>query len=667
MRNHLQYETSPYLLQHAENPVDWYPWNEEALTLAKEKDKLILVSIGYSACHWCHVMEKECFDDTAVASYMNNHFINIKVDREERPDIDMVYMNAVQLMSGRGGWPLNVICLPDGRPIYGCTYLPKDKWVNMLYQLVDLFEKDRQKLTNYATDVVAGMQKMSLIELETESSSVNRASIDKMFAAFTTQFDTEEGGFNRVPKFPMPCNYKFLLRHYYHTGETSALEQVKLSLNKMAFGGIYDQIGGGFSRYSTDRFWKVPHFEKMLYDNAQLIGLYAEAFKLTKDELYKKIVDETISFVNEELTSKEGTFFSALDADSDGEEGKFYIWSEKEIDDLLSNESNSFKKYYNVGTLGKWESSNILLRSKSDDEIARHFKISKEDLQKSISNSSKILLSERNKRIKPSLDDKQIISWNGIMVDALLTAYESIGKAEYLAMAEKSLNEIKKMTWSEKGGLKHTMKNGTAKVDGFLEDYAWMALASLHYFSISSDESWLNWSISLTNYAEENFYDESSGMFYFTSKNGEKLIHRKMELEDNVIPSSNSVMCEVLFKLGSLLMENSYLEKSERMVHSMNDNASKHPQAYANWACNMMNFVFPYYEVAITGSNAQNKFTNLNQQYLPNQISVFSTKSSSLIFLKDKDFDRPLIYVCSNGACKKPVSSVEDAIHQIKE
>ncbi|NND33978.1 MAG: thioredoxin domain-containing protein, partial [Saprospiraceae bacterium] len=437
--NHLIHENSPYLLQHAHNPVNWYPWGEEALAKAKKEDKMILVSIGYAACHWCHVMEHESFEDTTVAEIMNNHFICIKVDREERPDIDDVYMTACQLASGRGcGWPLNSFALPDGRPVWAGTYFPKEQWIKVLDQFKTMWVSDRKKLDEYATQLTAGIQQQDQIVVG-EPQAIKREDADVMAAAMLKQIDKKKGGRQGAPKFPMPNNYIYLLNYHAMTGSEDALQAVRTTIDAMADGGIYDQLGGGFARYSTDENWLVPHFEKMLYDNAQLLSLYAAAHQVTKDAKYERIITETVDWIDRELTDPTGGFYSSLDADSEGEEGKFYVWTSDEIDALLPAEAAPiYKAYYSIKEHGNWEETNILHRTESSDKLAERFNISTDQLQEIIRESNKTLLAVRNERVRPGLDDKILTSWNGLMISGLLDAYQSLQDSGLLNRAIKN-------------------------------------------------------------------------------------------------------------------------------------------------------------------------------------------------------------------------------------
>ena len=441
--NQLINETSPYLLQHAHNPVNWYPWGEEALEKAKKENKLIIVSIGYAACHWCHVMEHESFENEEVASLMNDEFVCIKIDREERPDIDQVYMNAVQLISGRGGWPLNCITLPDGRPIYGGTYYPAKNWMELLTNVNRFVKESPDRAENQATELTKGVNSTEFITLNEDKAQFSTLDLDRMFTHFEKQLDPVNGGNKGAPKFPMPVGYEFLLHYNYVMDEPEALEAVILTLNKMANGGIYDQIGGGFSRYSTDAYWKAPHFEKMLYDNAQLVSLYSSAYQLTKNPTYKNTIEETLSFVDRELSAKEGGFYSSLDADSEGEEGKFYVWKYEEIKNLIKNETDLISDYYNIEKDGNWENGeNILLKTLSNSAFAQKNNLSEKELIAKVNDFKSILLKEREKRIRPALDDKILTSWNALMIKGYVDAYRTLNKKEYLNKALKNAHFI---------------------------------------------------------------------------------------------------------------------------------------------------------------------------------------------------------------------------------
>ncbi len=457
--NDLITESSPYLLQHAHNPVEWHAWNEQTLALAKKENKLLLISVGYTACHWCHVMEHECFEDTIVAKLMNKYFINVKVDREERPDIDQVYMNAVQLLTGRGGWPLNCIALPDGRPIWGGTYFPKKTWMDALKQLGKLYDEQPEKAEEYAADLAKGIRKSDVIPLNTEPANFTKSGMDEVIKNWLPRMDFTNGGNTGSPKFPMPNSIGLLLRQAVQANDSSILEYVNTTLTQMAYGGIYDQIGGGFARYSVDDHWHIPHFEKMLYDNAQMVSLYSTAYQVTKNPLYKKVVEETTAFVERELYQVDGVFYSSLDADSKDEEGvpeegAFYVWNKEELKSILKEDFKLFSSYYNVNSYGAWEHGNYnLIRTKSQQEFCDTEHISLDELQQKIALWQKTLLEKRVKRHRPQLDDKSLCSWNALMLKGYVDAYAVFNDPHYLEVALKNAEFIVNHMMKEDGSL----------------------------------------------------------------------------------------------------------------------------------------------------------------------------------------------------------------------
>jgi uncharacterized protein YyaL (SSP411 family) len=665
--NDLINESSPYLLQHAHNPVDWMPWGREAFEKAERENKLVLISIGYAACHWCHVMEHESFEDSTVAALMNEHYVCIKVDREERPDVDEIYMTAVQLMTGRGGWPLNCFTLPDGRPFYGGTYFQKGQWMNVLTSLYDTYQNDPQKILDYAENLTEGIKNANIIEVESTENVVDASILNEMVVNWKRGFDNKDGGPNKAPKFPLPNNYQFLLRYAALTNNKEVADHVKITLNKMAWGGIYDQIGGGFARYSTDVNWKVPHFEKMLYDNAQLITLYSEAYQATKEDLYKEIVYQSIDFINKELRNPNGGFYSSLDADSEGIEGKYYVWTEKELQELLNEEQYQFvKKYYNLNSKGYWEHENyILLRDESDADYAE-----KNDLAISAVKSKKkqldaLLLKEREKRIHPGLDDKILTSWNGLMIGALCDAYRVFNDEAFLNAAEKEMAFILEKQLKEDGALMHSYKNGNSTINGFLEDYSAVIEALIKLYTCTFNEDYLTKAIQLTDYSLVHFYDEKSNMFYFTSDIDDPLLARSYETNDNVIPASNSIMANNLFTLGHYFDNNAYLKTSSAMLNNMANKMHTYGPSYSNWGILMLHHTHPFYEVAITGKDFKKKFIELDTYYLPNKMILGADKKSELVLLEGKFTDETLIYVCVNKACQLPVKEVNEAVKQI--
>ncbi len=665
--NHLINETSPYLLQHAHNPVNWYPWGEEALTKAKNENKLIIVSIGYAACHWCHVMEHESFENEEVASLMNDKFICIKIDREERPDIDQVYMNAVQLISGRGGWPLNCITLPDGRPIYGGTYYPPKNWTELLTNVSKFVKESPERAENQAKELTNGINSSEFIMLNHDKPQFSTLDLDRIFTNFEQQLDPINGGNKGAPKFPMPIGYEFLLHYNYIMDEPAALDATMLTLIKMANGGIYDQIGGGFSRYSTDAYWKAPHFEKMLYDNGQLVSLYSSAFQVNRNPLFKTIIEETLDFTKRELTSKEGGFYSSLDADSEGIEGKFYVWKHEELTKLLKGDTELIIEYYNSEKKGNWENGeNILLKTKSNKTFATEHQLSEKELEIKVSKAKEILMKERANRIRPALDDKILTSWNSLMLKGYIDAYKVLDKKEYLAIALKNADFICDNLKSADYRLNRNFKNGKATINGFLDDYAFTIQAFIALYQVTFDEKWLHEAENIMNYSIDHFYDKKNGMFYYTSDIDPSLIARKMEVSDNVMPSSNSEMAKNLFLIGRYTYNDSYTEMSQKMLNNVKENTIKGGSYYANWSILLSWFSSETYDVSIVGENCHKIRKELDQKYLPNVFISGGKKEGKSPLLKDKLIpNETTIYVCQDKACKLPVNTVEKALKQI--
>ncbi len=667
MANHLSKESSPYLLQHAKNPVNWYAWNDETLSIAKKENKLILISIGYSACHWCHVMERESFENEQVASIMNKNFINIKVDREERPDIDMLYMGAVQLMTGQGGWPLNCFALPDGRPIYGGTYFPTKQWINVLNSLADLFAGNPNKAYEYAAHLTNGLEQLEIpnatntftFEIETLYKSINK---------WKPLFDTTNGGQNKAPKFPLPNNYLFLLQYAAFKDDVFVKKQVNLTLTKMAFGGIYDQLAGGFARYSTDITWKVPHFEKMLYDNAQLISLYTQAYKQNKNELYKKIVYETVDFILNELTTSDYSFYSALDADTEGEEGKFYVWKKQELQDILKDDFNVFAEYYNINKIGYWEKENyILIRNSNESIIAIKYNLTIDELLLKIINCKKTLLEIRNKRIKPSIDTKILASWNGLACKALSEAYLVFENEKFKTIALANANFLLTNYCKENGEIVR-IKNNTTFIHGFLEDYAFIIDAFMHVYLITADDLWLEQAKKIADYSIQYFYDINQNTFFFTDASKEQLVVRKSEWSDNVIPSSSSQMAINLHQLSVYFNNPYYLEISNSLLKNVIHEIENYGSGYSNWAILLLKKIMPQIEVVIVGKDVDEKLKAIYNQSPPNVIFAVSNKKSNLELTKNRYIkDETFIYVCKNNSCLLPIKSVKEALEQIEE
>ena len=667
--NSLIHESSPYLLQHAHNPVNWYPWGEEAWNKAKLENKLVLISIGYSSCHWCHVMERESFEDDSTAKIMNEKYVCIKVDREERPDIDQVYMTAVQLMTGSGGWPLNCFTLPDGRPIYGGTYFPNASWKDILEKLNNFYASDPEKAEQYAEDLTKGIQQTEIVHAVSEKPEFTKEILYRTVDSWKRNFDLREGGPNRAPKFPLPNNYEFLLHYGKATKDKSLSEHVELTLQKMAFGGIYDQIGGGFARYSVDSIWKVPHFEKMLYDNAQLISLYSKAYQASGNGIYADVVMQSLEWIRREMTSDEGGFYSALDADSEGEEGKFYTWTKEELEKILGTEFPLFATYYNVGGKGLWEhGNNILLRDLADDVIADNYSLSVELLRKKITNSGEKLLAIRDKRIHPGLDDKQLTSWNSLMIKGYCDAYAAFGKPEYLAAAIKNAELLLSKFTRPDQGLNHSYKSGKSSINGYLEDYSFTIEAFIALYQVTFNEFWLLKAKSFADYTLKHFYDEQTGMFWFTSNLDPPLIARKKEISDNVVPASNSSLAKGLFTLGTYYEDIHYTEVAQKMTQGALKELERYGSGYSNWALLVMQFTFPTNEVVITGNNSEVLRKEMMQHYLPNVVFAGSkTEQSNLPLLEKRLVEgKTYIYVCTNKSCRLPVESVTEALNQIR-
>ncbi len=674
--NRLINESSPYLLQHAHNPVEWYPWGDEAFAKAKEDRKLVLISIGYSACHWCHVMERESFEDEEVASIMNDYFVCIKVDREERPDVDQLYMDAVQIISGRGGWPLNCFALPDGRPIYGGTYFPKNNWKQLLHNLQNLYRKEIEKVLEFADELERGIIKVSNIPaVEPTTAKPDFKQLEEFTIKIENAFDKAFGGYNYSPKFPMPNNYEYLLYYAYvlknsqRTNEADKIaEHIYLTLDKMAMGGIYDPVEGGFARYSTDSIWKVPHFEKMLYDNGQLMSLYAHAYMNNPKKLYKDVVYGIYEFVCNQLLSPEGGFYCALDADSEGVEGKYYVWTKEELQEIIVDDFPLFAAYYSITDSDVWEEGNyILFRKKSDEEFCQQQGISMEVLETKNREWLRKLAEKRVNRVKPGLDDKILASWNGLMLKGLIDAYKAFKEPIFLTTALKNAEFIVKKFIGEDGAMQHSYKNGKSTVTGFLEDYALVAHVFISLYQCTFEEKWLALAEQLTEYTIQHFHDKEKFLFYYTSDLQKAVITRKAETNDNVIPASNSAMAHVLYELGHSLGKEAYIEMANNMLCVVKDTMNNYPQGYTNWAMLMLHQYCKFYEVAMAGRQSPMFRDKLNAIYLPNKILIGAETKSGLELLKEKLVgERTLIYVCENKTCKMPVSSVPEAITQVE-
>ncbi|WP_299760022.1 thioredoxin domain-containing protein [uncultured Pontibacter sp.] len=671
--NRLIHESSPYLLQHAYNPVDWYPWGEEALQKARQEEKSILVSIGYAACHWCHVMEHQSFEQKSIAEVMNKHFVCIKVDREERPDVDAVYMDALHAMGLQGGWPLNVFLNSEAKPFYGGTYFPPQQWKALLHSIAQAYEKNRSELNESAEQFVQHLNRNELEKhgLQQQNHHIREEDFKLIGHNLSKQFDRKKGGLGDAPKFPMPSNYLFLLRYHHHTSDQTILNHLHLTLREMAYGGIYDQIGGGFARYSVDADWLVPHFEKMLYDNGQLISLYAEAYQATREPLYHDVVYETINFVERELMSPEGGFYSSLDADSEGEEGKFYTFTKDELHEILGDEEPIFSKYYHASASGNFEHGrNILYRRITDEKFARENELEMDVLEEMVQTWKQKLMDVRANRIRPGLDDKVLTSWNALMLKGLADAYYVFGNKHFMELALKNAHFILEHLKKE-DKLYHNYKNGKATIDGFLDDYALLIRAFMRVYEVTFDKKWLLEAKHLTDYTLENFFDETEKLFFYTDKNTAQLIARKKELFDNVIPSSNSVMATNLHMLHLYFDEEHYAALSTEMLTRVKDLLLKEPSHLSNWASLYFHKLTPTAEIAIVGPEAPEMRAELTSFYLPNTIMAGTTtpESNNIPLLEHRVAinGKTTVYVCYNRTCQFPVHTAAEALKQLKE
>jgi len=705
--NHLQHETSPYLLQHAHNPVDWYAWKPDAFERALAEQKPILVSIGYSTCHWCHVMERESFENEEVAAFMNEHFINIKVDREERPDVDAIYMEACQLLTGGGGWPLNCFLTPDAKPFYAGTYFPprpahnRPAWMQLLQHLANIWETKRDTATDQAERLLANIQRNDGIFIGTQQplnpTTAQPLNFEAVFVRIRAQFDHSEGGFGGAPKFPSTMALQWLLNWHYFSGNPEALQHALFSLDKMARGGIYDQIGGGFARYATDREWLVPHFEKMLYDNALLLSVLSEAYKIgqqsTVNGQVSTVIQQTLTYIAREMTSPEGGFYSAQDADSEGVEGKFFVWDKSEMEAILEEDAGLFCDFYGVTDAGNWEEKNILWRPYTYEAFAADHNIAVASLQKRLSASAEKLLAVRSRRIWPGLDDKILLGWNALMASAYAAAFTALGQEEYRQAAVRNLEYLLKnfqnpqpstlnpqpptlnpqpstlnpqpstpnpqpSTLNPQGSYRHSASQPFA----FLDDYAYLIAAFVDIYQITFEPRYLQLAGNCTDYVFGHFYDPETGMFFFTDKNQTDILFRKKDLYDNATPSGNSTMVHNLQRLGILLDRSEWRETASSMLVAMRETVEKYPLSFQRWATALLNEVHPIQEIAIVGENAFEKALEIQRGFLPNKIIAASQQpdeTQPLLAGKPGAADA-LIYVCRNFACQRPVSTLAE-------
>ena len=672
--NHLIHESSPYLLQHAHNPVEWFPWGELAFEKARKEDKPILISIGYAACHWCHVMEHESFENVATAGFMNTYFVNIKVDREERPDLDHIYMNTCQLLTGAGGWPLNVFLTPELLPFSAGTYFPpkpgygKPSWLDVLMYMKNVFTNERDKVEQQAQSIREHLFKM-------DQSFIEKINIPEGIALFTKeelittvtqlkkQFDTEDGGFGSAPKFPGSMSLLFLLRvNFFHKDE-AVQQHIHLSLNKMMFGGIYDHIGGGFARYTVDKKWMIPHFEKMLYDNALLISLYSEAYREQPNNNYKRVIENTLAFVEREWMTDEGGFYASYDADSEGVEGKFYTFTYNELQSILKENFALAEKVYQIKEDGNWEHTNILFRNKTNDEHAEEMGISVAELNKELDAINKQLFDYRENRIKPGLDNKIILSWNALMCSGYVQAYKALGNEHYKSIAIKNLEFMLSAFVDQQnaGVLLHTYSNGIAKYPAFIDDYAALICALLDVYEITNQNAYLTDAIQYTAYLQTAFKG-ADGMYFFTPQSQTDIPIRSKDFYDNATPCGNSIMVNNLIRLAVLTGNKNYYEQAETMLQLIKNSMLKYGNSFGNWLNAALTFVFPIAEIGITGNNAAALRDEVFGKYYPNSIIQIDEIGDSKFPLLENRYthNQTQLFLCRNNTCALPVSNVQD-------
>lgn len=669
--NRLSKESSPYLLQHAHNPVDWYPWSEEAFEKAKKEDKPVLVSIGYAACHWCHVMERESFEDPEVAAIMNEHFVNIKVDREERPDVDHIYMDAIQAITGSGGWPLNVFLTPDRQPFYGGTYFPPQKafnrpsWKDILFFIADAYKNRKAEVLEQAQNLTDHLRTSNSFGLSSPVEDVFKSSsIEEAFKNIMKTADREWGGFGRAPKFPQTFTINFLLRYAEIQGNKEALEQAVVSIDKMIDGGIYDHLGGGFARYSTDTEWLAPHFEKMLYDNALLVNTLCEAYQLTGKERYKQVIEETLAFVERELMHEGGGFYSALDADSEGEEGKFYVWDLEEVRPLLGADFELFTEYFDISDKGNWEHRNILRLKKTAESFAAEKNLATEELERVIRKGKEKLLAERSKRVRPGLDDKVILGWNALMNLAYSKAYGATSNSHYRDVAERNMNFLLSDYDDGNGMLYHTWKNGEAKYPAFLDDYANLVSALLELGQVTGKHEYFEKARDWTGVVVNHFADDDSPLFLYTNKSQKDVLVRKKEVYDGATPSGNATMALNLYHLAILFDIGEWRKRSEEMVRELADVTIKYPTSFGAWLAVFFEMIAGTKEIVILGKDWENYLQNLFRIPISHKLvqAAEIPLSGYPLFENRPKTSETRIYLCENYACRHPVNTLHDFV-----
>ena len=679
--NRLINETSPYLLQHAHNPVDWFPWGTEAFEIARRENKPILLSIGYSACHWCHVLAHESFENEEIAKLMNENFVNIKVDREERPDLDQIYMNAVQMMTGHGGWPMTVFLTPEGVPFYGGTYFPPEDRYNMpgfprvLLGVAEAYRAKPDEVTQTAVAMLGELRRMGVAR--ESGGELSFELLDGAYQNIARGYDATYGGFGRAPKFPPAMTLEFLLRTHARTGEAKALEMVKHTCRKMAEGGMYDQLGGGFHRYSTDERWLVPHFEKMLYDNALLARQYLHLYQQTGEDFYRRIVIETLDYVVREMTDASGGFYSTQDADSEGHEGKFFVWTVKEVVEVLGPEDGSlFCSYYDVTPQGNFEGLNILNVRRSPEDVAKAEGVSPERLREALERGRRELFAVRERRIKPARDEKILTAWNGLMLASFAEAAAILDREDYLSIAERNAQFVLDNLRRD-GLLLRTYKDGKAKLNGYLEDYSFFADGLIALYESTGELRWLEEARAITDRMTEEFWDDAEGGFFYTGKSHEELIVRSKDYFDNATPSGNSVAAEVLLRLGLLTANEEYSRKAVALFRLLRDTMLRHPSAFGRLLGALDFYLSTPKEIAIIGERARLETKALLREvwgrYLPNKVVVLSAENNTraaeaVPLLRDRTMmeNMPTAYVCEHYTCQRPVTDASDLGAQLK-
>jgi len=678
--NELIHETSPYLLQHAHNPVQWYPWGEVAIKKAKESNLPILVSIGYSACHWCHVMERESFENVDVAAYMNEHFINIKIDREERPDLDHIYMDAVQAITGSGGWPLNVFLTNDLKPFYGGTYFPPQKafnrasWKEVLGFMNDAWENRRDEIEQQAEtlakhiseqgNIFSGKKKIDITVTDNLFSSEG---CHTMGENMLKSADISLGGFGTAPKFPQTFSIQFLIAYGHFFNNRKAVDHASFSLKQLINGGIYDQLAGGMARYSTDSTWLAPHFEKMLYDNALLVSVLCDAYQLTKDTFYKAAIEKTLQFFIDEMQHTDGGYYAAIDADSEGVEGKFYVWDKEELDNILGDDAALVCQYFSVTEKGNWEHKNILHVSQPVEKFAQDHNITIEALQAIIDAATKKLLVERNKRVRPATDDKILLGWNALLLTAFCKAASALGNLDYAEKAI-SLYAFLKEKFSRDGDIAyHTYKNNEARHPAFLDDYAYLIQSCILLQEITSDQLYLHDAERMTNYVIKHFSHEENSFFYYTHQHQQDIILRKTEIYDGAVPSGNSIMVSNLFYLSTVFNRPDWANRGNSMLTEMGELLLKYPTSFGVWATEIVKRVMGPVEIIVTGKNLSTLLPQILAEYLPHKIIQSSAVTQDFPLFQGKEFgEEPRIFVCKNYGCQPPVNTVADMLNLLK-